>query len=408
MRQAFSYILTTISLLLGITTFATATTIQGLEIHEIGPGHKPVIAADHKGQLYAVFERYEKTSQIQDIYCSTSKDGGLSWTPAGNISQTPGVSSHPDIAVEKNGAIDVVWSDTTSGQHSPDIFFIRSTDSGKTWTHALDISNTPGESSEPAIAIGPNNSIHVVWTDTSKGEKNQDIYYSYSVDNGKKWGKNPLLPADDISNTPGKSTQPAIAVGLDGIVHTAWLDSTPDETHPTIYYAQKSADGWREPINVSQSTYICAHPDIACGEKGRIYLIWSDSSKKHIASDIWCAMSSGDQQLTKPINISNMAGASYEPSVAANHSGEVAIVWSDTSDLINKRAICARISTDDAANLSKVLNISNSVGISRHPDVIIVDKNMIVIWEEAQSTKCQVKMATINLKDTLATGQPVH
>jgi len=135
-------------------------------------------------------------------------------------------------------AIDVVWLDTTSGELRPDIYFSHSTDGGNSWSKALDISNTPGVCSDPAITFGADDSIHVVWVDTSK-ENRPDIFYSCSTDGGTTFSK-----YEDISPTPGISRQPTIAAAPDGTIHCAWADTSSGEEHPDIYYVRKSNGAW--------------------------------------------------------------------------------------------------------------------------------------------------------------------
>src|SRR6202034_1135676 len=113
-----------------------------------------------------------------------------------------------DVTVETNGAIDVAWKDTSPGEQSPDIFFSRSADGGKTWTYAADVSNTAGASTEPAISCGTDDSIHVVWVDTSASPTNPDIYHSVSGNAGEAWSK-----PENISKTPGISREPDVTVG---------------------------------------------------------------------------------------------------------------------------------------------------------------------------------------------------
>ena len=182
--------------------YASADDAAPSSVHNVAEGTKPRIAADANGHLHAVFEGYLEGSKIPDVFYSESSDQGKTWTAPKDISTTPGISTHPDIAVEKSGAIDVVWSDAGADVKSPDIFFTRSVDGGDSWSPITDISNTPGASTKPAIAVGPDNSIHAVWCDTSKGETNLDIYYTSSTDGGKTWAKNPLLPDKKILVTP--------------------------------------------------------------------------------------------------------------------------------------------------------------------------------------------------------------
>src|SRR6187551_3837950 len=66
------------------------------------------------------------------------------------------------------------------------------------------LSNTPGNSTDPQIALF-NNNLYVVWSDDSTG--NGDIYFKRSIDNGTTFES-----VENLSNSPGNSTDPQIAL----------------------------------------------------------------------------------------------------------------------------------------------------------------------------------------------------
>jgi hypothetical protein len=375
---------------------------QSAPIYDIATGSSPALASDSQGHLHVVFEGKEPDKSVVDIFYAESSDDGKTWTSPKDVSGTPGQSSQPDIAVEKDGGIDVVWTDTTAGENTPDIYFARSADGGKTWTAAKDISTTPGSSTEPAVATGPDNSIHIVWSDTSKGEKNRDIYYCCSTDGGKTFAKDPLLPAVDISNTPGNSSEPTIAVGQLGTVHVAWLDSTPGASRPDVIYLQNQGGTWTNLTNVSHSSRISSHPSLACGPKSKVLITWSDNSRKENAADIWFEATQTPLHFAKarPINISNSPGVSSQPSIAADEKGRLAIVWSDTSSGEKSPDIFARIS-DGGSEFTNVLDVSNTPGVSKHPDVTISGSHMFVVWQDVnvEGTKSTIKVTSMDINN---------
>ena len=397
--------------------------VWGLEkakVYDVTSGSKPTFAADSNASLFMAYENpvtYDGAKAIRDSNGHVHSVEGSSWTLPGIWFVQSGIdgedkwsspltlpvfnaSHQPAIAVEKNGAIDLVMTTASaSDTAATDIFFMRSADGGHTWSKPIDIASTPGQSSQPAIAIAPDNSIHVVWCDTSRGENHKDIYYSYSKDEGKTWGKNSLLPADDISNTAGQSTSPAIAIDKNGAIHVVWLDNTAGETHPDVYYAYKIDKDWNQPINLSHTPRISSHPGIACGAKGKVYVSWSDNSRKEQAADIWCAVASKYGEFTAPMNISNTPGVSGEPVIAADDIDHVIIVWSDTSDAPSKPDVYCRISNNGGIGFSSVIDLSHTLGVNKHPNVVIAGQKMLVAWEENNGASNEIKMASLGLKN---------
>ena len=82
-----------------------------------------------------------------------------------NLSNSPGSSTDPQIAVYQNNVY-VVWSDNSTG--NGDIYFKRSVIHGTIFSETRNLSNNTGLSSNPQLsAVGSN--VYVAWTDTSSG-----------------------------------------------------------------------------------------------------------------------------------------------------------------------------------------------------------------------------------------------
>ena len=94
-----------------------------------------------------------------------------------NLSNNFGYSGLPALAVDGSGNIDVAWCDDTQGNF--EIYFIRSTDDGASWSEAVNISNNSGFSLYPAIAVDGAGNINVVWCEYTPG--NPDIYFARST-----------------------------------------------------------------------------------------------------------------------------------------------------------------------------------------------------------------------------------
>jgi hypothetical protein len=371
---------------------AQATTIN------LGDGHNPAISSDGQGHLFVVFEGVDNNSGSADIFYSSSNDGGRTWTKRLDVSPTAGVSTRPRVAIEKGGAIDVVWTDTASGENSPDIFFTRSTDGGHTWNKPIDISNTPGISSDPVVAVGQDNTIHVVFTDDGRGDRNRDVFYTSSTDGGKTWSKDRSL--ENVSNTPGDSSSPAIAVGADGIVHIAWKDDSAVDQIPQIYYSQRTQNAWSNAVNVSKSRRYSYHPIIACGATGRIYITWSARSKREGAADIWCIGSANNGPFTHPAHVTDSGSISSAAAMAADRADRVAVVWPNRALGLSNPKICLRMLSNDLSGYYGDMKFSKSSAVQMAPDVAIDGNKLTVVWEERTDFTTPIKVRSIDLRNT--------
>lgn len=122
---------------------------------------QPIVAVGREKKVFVTWLDNSKKELAPDIWCSRSNHD-LKFSPAFNISDTPGVSSDPAIAVDKRGRVVIVWSDTTSGVSKPDIYGRISLDSLSNYSNLIDFSNTDGHSKRPSAAIAGDR-VFVVW-----------------------------------------------------------------------------------------------------------------------------------------------------------------------------------------------------------------------------------------------------
>jgi hypothetical protein len=70
-----------------------------------------------------------------------------------NMSDTPGVSSEPCIVADEAGAVAMAWIDTTTGISSPDLCTRASLDSAKTFSSIVNLSDRSGKTRSPDITL---------------------------------------------------------------------------------------------------------------------------------------------------------------------------------------------------------------------------------------------------------------
>ena len=128
---------------------------------------------------------------------SKSTDGGQTWTTT-MASPFNYDNASPRAAVTREGVIHMVYgrNPTPDVSGGGEIYHRSSSDGGATWTEPKVITDDPpaGMFGQyfPNISIAANGRVDVVWWDTRDdvGIRSNDVYYSYSTDDGKTWSKN--------------------------------------------------------------------------------------------------------------------------------------------------------------------------------------------------------------------------
>jgi hypothetical protein len=193
----------------------------------------PAIALDSNDDAHVVW--VDDRGPTWEIYYSKIQDDtGTDLTvPADVLLSTPGFDSgrittgdvdngtttlyieHPDIAVDSQDSVHVVWSDARDPA-SWEVYYQKQDNSAVpiTTIDDLRISANDSEASQcPAVAIGQNNTVHIVWQD-ARDAADWEVYYQQqnALGNvivsdvrrsGPDDGYNSAMPDIDVENGPG-------------------------------------------------------------------------------------------------------------------------------------------------------------------------------------------------------------
>jgi len=210
------------------------------------------------GEVYAIWSVYDSWPSDEKAFgFARSLDGGISWEPAvraldnirgirtSGVSQNQRVNSFPSMAVDisnspQRGDIYVVWPNigepginTGSGC---DVYMIKSTDDGDTWSAPLRINQDPiGQGKThyfPWIACDQaNGQLSIVYYDNRNVSSNEcETWMAWSEDGGATWEE---MKVSDVSWTP--SPIPGLATGYfgdylgidvyNGTAYPCWTDN---------------------------------------------------------------------------------------------------------------------------------------------------------------------------------------
>ncbi len=177
-------------------------------------------SSPHYGSCYL---EWDDPSKSDEIFMSTSTDGGLTWVAASPTANgTDGIGGQP--LVQPNGNV-VVPIETFVSQTAANMSAFNSADGGVTWSAPVMISSIQfhGDAGRirsgplPSAAVDGAGTIWTVWEDCRfrSGCTTNDLVYSSSSD-GVNWSAVTRIPIDGISSSvdhfiPGIGIDPATA-----------------------------------------------------------------------------------------------------------------------------------------------------------------------------------------------------
>ncbi len=214
----------------------------------------PVLVVAQDGTVYGFTEeRVAGTPRPpQRMFMFKSTDRGATWSSSpiagteGTLMNPPGVATDP-----RNGNLYVVYQTQAVGTPNSKVFFVTSTDGGRTWTKPMiPVDEGPARNSNqyyPGVSVAPNGRVDIAWHDfrndpfsttayvpniiTPNTERWSDVYYAYSTDGGATWSKNLRLSDRSIDRNAGATFNGRDVRGLVGIastdaaVYVTWPDT---------------------------------------------------------------------------------------------------------------------------------------------------------------------------------------
>jgi len=294
---------------------STAKTRQESGDVAAGPGNKVYVAWT------------DNRSGDEDIYLASSSDGGATFSQNRRVDDGPAGSnaSYPAIAVSPSGKLAVAWEDTRGG--NKDVRCSFSTDGVSFGASVRMNTDASGrEQLRPRLSAGSGDTIHAVWYDNRSGDF--DIYYARTGGSG-------FLPERRVDDTGDAGTfqaLPAVAVGPDERVQVVWHDKRFDGYR--IMYSG-SADGIVFSANLMVSPVSGVgkdqfQPRIRVGPGGTVHVAWHDRrlGYPHI---FYANSTTGGKSFGPAYRVDDAPPDTldYSPVLGVDTLGEVHIAWWD-------------------------------------------------------------------------------
>ncbi|MDB5035719.1 MAG: uncharacterized protein JWQ98_2960 [Chlorobi bacterium] len=256
--------------------------------------HSPCMRIAQDGTIYTSW--FQRNA---DIYFSRSTDQGATFRPAVRACQgitpndyTSKLQRVPEFAVDRGGVIHMVWTEERTKTQN-DVWYIRSTDKGSSWSAPVSIMDVDDSSKYPqdfaALAIDSSNNIHVAFLDfrdVVRGTGNYPhLLVTGSADGGMSWGK-PVRADNFPSGIPDGGTCDCcrldVAASRTGEVYVAFRSDIKNRRDIWIARSSSGGAGFGECILAQSGVWTIAAcpttgPQIVLDSADNLHLTWRDS-----------------------------------------------------------------------------------------------------------------------------------
>ena len=215
---------------------------------------------------------------------------------------------------------------------------------------AVRVERVPNAGIQPQVAVAPNGTVHLIYY--SGDPMAGDIFYVRSTDGGSSF-TSPLR----VNSHPGSAIAAGnirgahIAVGRNGLVHVAWNGSKnaepkgPKDATPMLYARMNGAGTAFEPErNVIQSAYgLDGGGAVAADTQGNVYVFWHAPSPGLTGEGnrrVWVASSTDDGNTFEPETAASgpptgACGCCGMNAIAAR-TGELFALYRSATDTVNR------------------------------------------------------------------------
>jgi hypothetical protein len=230
--------------------------------------------------VYVVWQ--DEVSGSSEIFLRASNNEGNKFSGIKNLSRNnTGDSITPRITSSGNSVF-VVWTDSESGE--PQIFARASADKAGEFGGVKNVSWSSGRAYDPQIATGGNNTLYVLWEDTSFREFTFDLVMRVSTDIARTFHDKV-----NLGRYVGEISDYGQIAAYGNNVFVVWGDS-PQYSYPQMYkiFLEVSRDNGKsfdDAVNLSTGTGRSIDPQLAVSENDRsIFVVWTEITESN--SDI--------------------------------------------------------------------------------------------------------------------------
>jgi hypothetical protein len=236
---------------------------------------------------------------------------------------------------------------------------------------------TPGNQTEPDVAMDPSGSFIVVWQ--GPGSDQEEIFARRYDPNGQPVGDEFLVN----TCTQGQQRYPKVALNGDGAFIFVWESKKPEAGKTVVSCNQFDVNGLTvgEEFEANLLTD-CRYPDVAMDPNGNIAVVWvQDKSSNSIIGRLYNA---DGKARTEPFKVSTTRFSSLtRPSIAMDANGHFLVAWDGDIETEKQDNVHARLFDPNGLPLGEQFIVNTTLaGAQQYPQVAMNSlEEFIIVWE---------------------------
>jgi hypothetical protein len=299
-----------------------------------------------KPKIYAVY--HDTIPGPTQVFLLRTKKGVKFRAPK-NITPHNGGAFVPRLAVDAAENVNIVWGDTLMGKR---VVYTRSTDMGGSFSPLIEVSRSTGDAFEPEIALDPQGHIFVVWEDSASGSK--AIMFARSTDDGASFS----TPVQ-LSQGSGNALESYIATDASGRIYVTWSQEIDGTVQAFLTRSTNQGGSFSTPVNLSNAPNGDVRKTCIATFQNTVYVAYNnDDGRDHQAY----VLTSTDAGVTfgDPAQISDASrnkGRAHSVAMVVDSRGTLHSVWIDSSLLGNDEGLLFYSKTSNGRNFSKATQV---------------------------------------------------
>ncbi|MBD3229213.1 MAG: hypothetical protein GF329_13605, partial [Candidatus Lokiarchaeota archaeon] len=251
-------------------------------------------------------------------------------------------STSPNMIMDKDGNIFVVWADShplLGSGNDIDIFLRIWDESTKNWGNIKTVSTeSNSDSTNPEVALDSSGNLYVVWVDLSNWNgagSDADIFCKIYNTSTKTWNQTMVVTTQSLNDSTGAS----IAVDDLGNIYIAWQENNGSQTNIYERFWNSTSFSWSTNATVSSEVLgDSQNPKIEVDANYNIHIVWAAASSSLLSgsdTDIFYRMWNETGQYwsgTEPVCL-NSNDNSSSPSITLEQDGTIHVIWHDLTPL---------------------------------------------------------------------------